>query len=157
MRVSASLHERSRERTRLSTLPRERSNKEWQRKCCSLSRTHTFNTHRPLPLLSHANVASSFHTNTPARWVTRTLTFSRQQSERARGFTRARALRSARQLLSHTADTQTHANKKKPASLLKWEKKTKMRTTKSNPKRNHSYIFSYIHIVKYKNKRKGKQ
>lgn len=39
-------------------------------------------------------------------------------------------------------------SKTKNRFFVEMRKKTKMRKTRKQPKRNHSYIFSYIHIVK---------
>lgn len=140
-------------------------------------RAHTA-THRPLlPILTRMNVAfiaslfhcivahSHSHTHSLKSGEWRTVAHSAEWEQQRdalsssrvrfveRGFLRG-AWCSAVLLNSHTLThtrRHTHVSKQtnKTASLLKWEKKTKMRKIKKKqPKRNHSYIFSYIHIVK---------
>lgn len=116
-----SLHERSRERTHA-----------WE-----LSHTHTFN-HSPSATVTLSReyrfIVSHVHTNTLGEWR-RTLTFSRRNGERARGFPRARAMRSARQLLSHRHSRHTRKQTKTTRFFVKMRKKDKNANNKKQPKK----------------------
>lgn len=122
----------------------------------SLSHTHIQHSPSATVTLSRECrfIVSHKHTRSVSDANAHFLSATERESERVHASARV-ALRSPT-TLSHSRHTDTR-KQKKTRFFVKMRKKTKMRTTKSNPKRNHSYIFSYIHIVKYKNKRKGKQ